>query len=869
MRKGVLTIVVVFAGLAVAGQTRDFGADLIAAAKQGDAEVVKAILAKGANVNAKNSYGATALTYAADKGRLDVVKLLLQHKADVNVQDTFYKATPLDWAVMRKHVEIVRALVEVGATGAPSALRSAAATGQRDIVQAILETGKLKETDLTKALAATPGKHAAIAELLKKAGAKPPEKTEIAVDVKTLESYVGTYRSDRDAETKIVIADGKLMLQLGAATRQSLQGIDKTSFQTAGGDVTVTFERKGEGKASSLTLKTASAATIFKRVEEAKESTPAIEKVEDPGGVVKAPLNWPSFRGRHASGIADGQFPPLTWDTATKSNIRWKTPIPGLGLSCPVVWEDRIYVTTAVSADGKSALRPGLYGDVDSVDDSSEHSWRIYCLDKRDGTIQWERTACKGVPKVKRHTKASHANPTPATDGAHIVVSFGSEGLYCYDKGGKLLWKKNLGVLNSGWFYDADYQWGFGSSPILYKDLAIVQCDVGKNSFLAAYRLADGSEVWRKSRDEVPSWGTPTIIEGPQRVELVTNATRYARGYDPLTGEELWRLARHSEITVPAPIYGAGLIFITSGYRPVQPIYALRPGANGDISLKDAATKSDAIAWSTTKGGPYMPTPIVYRDHLYICSNAGIVTCYEAKTGKQVYKERLDAQGGFTASPVAADGYLYFTSEESGVFVVKAGPKFALVTINSMDTGEACLATPAISDAMLFVRTQHYLFGIGRTPPAKEPTTLLPPAWHGSWAGKLAIADATDKPSEVPVVLKIEPIKDTREVTWTITYGEGDKGIVRDYKLVPHGDKPARFRIDERNGTFLDARLVNSVIYSQFEVGGSLLTARYELRGDTLRFEVTSSKPAAEKTANGKMQGYVVDVVQAAELKKK
>ena len=383
------------------------------------------------------------------------------------------------------------------------------------------------------------------------------------------------------------------------------------------------------------------------------------------------------------------------------------------------MWEDRIYVSTAVSADGKSALRPGQYGDVDSVNDASEHTWRLYCINKQNGAILWERTSCKGVPKVKRHPKASHANPTPATDGDRIVVSFGSEGLYCYDKTGKLTWQKNLGVLNSGWFYDADYQWGFGSSPILYKEMAIVQCDIGKDSFLAAYRLSDGKEIWRKSRDEVPSWGTPTIIEGPDRVELVTNATRYARGHDPLTGEELWRLGRHSEITVPAPIYGAGLIFVTSGYRPVQPIYAIRPGAKGDISLKDSAKSSDAIAWSTAKGGPYMPTPIVYGEHLYVCTNAGILGCYEAKTGKQVYKERLGSQSSFTASPVAADGHLYFTSEESGVFVVKAGPKFALVAINSLGDGEACLATPAISDAMIFVRTQDRLYGIGRTSPAK------------------------------------------------------------------------------------------------------------------------------------------------------
>jgi len=289
--------------------------------------------------------------------------------------------------------------------------------------------------------------------------------------------------------------------------------------------------------------------------------------------------------------------------------------------------------------------------------------------------------------------------------------------MYCYDRNGKLLWQKNLGVLDSGWFFDADAQWGFGSSPILYKNLVLVQCDVGKGSFVAAYQVADGREVWRKSRNEIPSWGTPTIVEGPNRAELVTNATKFARGYDPLTGKELWRLGRHAEITVPTPFFGSGLIFITSGYSPVQPIYAVRPGASGDITLKAGKTASDAIASSTTKGGPYMPTPIVYRDHLYVCSNAGIVTCYDAKSGKQVYKERLGGTGGYTASPVAADGKIYFPSEESGVRVIKAGPKFELLAVNLL--GDPCMATPAISDGMLFVRTQHYLFGIGRKGPLK------------------------------------------------------------------------------------------------------------------------------------------------------
>jgi len=717
MLRNATTSLLLILSLALPARATDLSEDLLAAAKKGDADAVKALLAKGVNVNAKNSYGATALSFAADKGHLEIVKLLLQNKADVNAKDTFYKFSALDWAVSRGHGDIVKALVEAGATGVDDALRSAAARGDSKLVEAILETAKLKEEALTKALAATPAKHAAVAELLKKAGAKPAAKTEVVVDRDLLAAYAGTYRSDGAAELKIVVEDGKLSAQFGTGSAAKLNAIDKVSFQSDDGTVTIAFRREGD-KVTRLTWKRGTTETAFRRVEPSKEPAPGTATVEDKGGVVKAPLNWPSFRGPHASGVADGQFPPLTWNAPKDLNVRWKTPIPGLGHSCPIVWEDRVYVTTAVSGDGKAEFRPGLYGDVDSVKESGEHTWRVYCLDKRDGKVLWERTACKGVPKVKRHPKASHANPTPATDGPHVIASFGSEGLYCYDRDGKLLWKKNLGVLDAGWFYDAEYQWGFGSSPILYKNLVIVQCDVGKESFLAAYQVADGKEVWRKSRAEIPSWGTPTIVEGPERVELVTNATKYARGYDPRTGEELWRLGRHAEITVPTPVFGAGLIFITSGYRPVQPIYAVRPGATGDISLKDGETANDAIAWSTTKGGPYMPTPIVYDNYLYTCSNAGIVTCYEAKTGKEVYRERLGGSGGYTASPVAADGRIYFTSEESGVRVVRAGPKFELLAVNPL--GDPCMATPAISDGMIFVRTQHYLFGIGRKGVPKE-----------------------------------------------------------------------------------------------------------------------------------------------------
>jgi outer membrane protein assembly factor BamB len=420
--------------------------------------------------------------------------------------------------------------------------------------------------------------------------------------------------------------------------------------------------------------------------------------------------NWPSFRGANASGVAEGKPTPTTWNVEKGENILWKTPIPGLAHASPVVWGDKLFITTAISSNPKPFLRVGLYGDVDSDKDLTKHTWRVYCLDKRTGKILWDRVATEGVPKIKRHIKATHANSSPATDGKYVVAFFGAEGLYCYDVKGKLQWKQDLGLLDSGWFYDPDYQWGMASSPIIYKNLVIVQCDVQKNSFIAAYDIKTGKEVWKTSREEIPSWGTPTIYEGKTRVELITNATRAARSYDPMTGKELWRMSGNPEVTATTPIVAHDLIYIVNHYRPNQPIYAIKPGATGDISLKDGKTTNDFIAWSYQRGGSYMPTPVVYGEYLYICQNQAILRCLNAKTGEVAYQNRIGEGGSYSASPVAADGKVYLSSEDGAVFVIKAGNKYEMLAKNEM--GEVLMATPAISDGMIFVRGQNNLFCI-------------------------------------------------------------------------------------------------------------------------------------------------------------
>ena len=264
--------------------------------------------------------------------------------------------------------------------------------------------------------------------------------------------------------------------------------------------------------------------------------------------------DWPQFRGWRAGGVADGQDPPVSWNVETWSNVRWKTAIPGLGHASPVVSGGRVFIVTAVSSDPDPRLRVGLYGNVAPVQDEPSHCWQLYCLSKYTGEILWSRTVHEGVPRIKRHPKSTHANSTPATDGMHLAVFLGSEGLYCYDLCGNLLWKKDLGILDSGYFRDPDAQWGFGSSPIIYRNMVIVQCDVQKNSYLAALDVRNGRELWRTAREDVPTWSTPTIYEDGSRAELVVNGYRHAGGYDPSSGKERWRLGGGGDIPVPTPV---------------------------------------------------------------------------------------------------------------------------------------------------------------------------------------------------------------------------------------------------------------------------------------------------------------------------
>ena len=456
------------------------------------------------------------------------------------------------------------------------------------------------------------------------------------------------------------------------------------------------------------------------------EPPPATRRIERTAGSARGALprpsssagSWPSFRGSEAAGIADGTNLPDTWNPATGENVLWKTPIPGLAHSSPIVWANTIFVTSAISSRSDATFKPGLYGDGDASDDRSAHKWMLYAIDKRTGRIQWERAAAEGPPLNKRHIKSTYASASPATDGRIVVAWFGSQGIHAYDFSGGLRWKVDIGRVDMGAYDIPSYEWGPASSPIIWNGLVIVQCDTQADSFLIALNAETGETVWKTDRQELPSWGTPTVVTTAAGPELVTNASNFIRGYDPTTGRELWKLGGSSKITAPTPIFANGLHIVASGRAPERPVFAVKPGARGDLTLEKGATENASIAWSKTGRGSYMPTPIAYRGLLYVLANNGVFDAYDLATGKEIYRQRLERVGsGFSASPVAADGKIYLSNEDGEMIVVAAGSEFKQIATNSI--GETLMATPALSEGVMYVRGRSTLFAIGPGAPKR------------------------------------------------------------------------------------------------------------------------------------------------------
>jgi outer membrane protein assembly factor BamB len=421
--------------------------------------------------------------------------------------------------------------------------------------------------------------------------------------------------------------------------------------------------------------------------------------------------NWPQFRGPAASGLDTNAPASQHWNLSKCENLLWRTAIPGLGHSSPILWDRWVYVTTAART-GEAELKVGLYGDIGSADDQSPHEWRLLALDAGNGKVIWNKLGCAAVPRAKRHPKSSHCSSTPATDGRRIVAIFGSEGLFCFDLEGRPVWKKDLGAMVSAYFRVPSAEWGFASSPVIHDGKVVVLCDVLTNSFLAVFNLTDGKEVWRVSRDDVPTWGTPAIAQTGKQTQILVNGWHHTGAYDFATGKGIWKLDGGGDIPVPTPILAAGCAVFTSAHGNWRPMRAIRLDAAGDITPSTIDGTNAGIAWVQPRQGNYMQTPIAVGDHVYGCTDYGVVTCFDSHSGKIAFSERIgNGSEGFTSSPVSDGRNLFFASEVGNVYVVPVAETFSVIATNKLE--ETCMATPALSGGVLFYRTRSNLVAIG------------------------------------------------------------------------------------------------------------------------------------------------------------
>jgi outer membrane protein assembly factor BamB len=415
--------------------------------------------------------------------------------------------------------------------------------------------------------------------------------------------------------------------------------------------------------------------------------------------------SWPQFRGAQATLLPDDKGLPETWSTT--ENVAWKVEIQGSGWSSPIVWGDRIFVTSAVATQDEEKRKKGLYPGTEIRTPTDEHRWVLTAVEFKTGKILWQREAYRGVPSDARHLKNSYASETPVTDGERVYAYFNNIGVFSYDLNGKPVWSKPMPPVKrrSGW--------GSGASPALYRGRLYIVNDNDDQSYIEALDAKTGRTVWKVDRNEGTNWSTPFIWENSKRTEIVTAGTNRVRSYD-LDGKLLWELAGMSSIVIPTPFANSGLLYVTSGYLgdQLRPTYAIRPGATGDITPKAGETANEYIAWYLPQAGPYNPTPLVYGDYYYTLFDRGFLTCHDAKTGKEIYgKQRIDKEASaFTASPFAYNGKLFLLSEDGDTFVVQAGPEFKVLGKNSLD--EMTLATPAFARGSIIVRTASHLFRI-------------------------------------------------------------------------------------------------------------------------------------------------------------
>jgi len=416
---------------------------------------------------------------------------------------------------------------------------------------------------------------------------------------------------------------------------------------------------------------------------------------------------WSYWRGPAADGMAVGDA-PLRWNAT--ENVRWKTEIPGLGHSSPIVWRDQIFLTTAVKTGSPVSTPPaaatpggterrGGYGG--GYGPQVEHRFDVLCIDRETGAILWQRTATTAVPHEGFHsTYGSFASNSPVTDGKHVYASFGSRGVYCYDMQGTLVWKKDYGVQMR-----MRMAFGEGTAPVLAGDKVVLVCDHEGDSFIAALDKNSGKEVWRMSRDEKSNWSTPLVTEFGGRMQIIVSATNKVRSYDAKDGKVIWEVGGLGLNTIPQPVRSEDIVFVMSGYRNPM-LLAVRLGKEGDL------TGTDSVLWSQSRGNSYTPSPVVHDSKLYVLTDNGMVSCYDVRTGEPYYhQQRLPKTYNFKASPVGANGKLYLSSENEDVIVLKMGEKFEVLATNTMPD-EVFIATPAITGGEIYLRSKTRLYCI-------------------------------------------------------------------------------------------------------------------------------------------------------------
>ncbi|MCC2667572.1 MAG: outer rane biosis protein [Armatimonadetes bacterium] len=425
--------------------------------------------------------------------------------------------------------------------------------------------------------------------------------------------------------------------------------------------------------------------------------------------------NWAQFRGPGARGVSERKGLPDRW-SATE-NVAWKTDLPGRGWSSPIVWGDRVFLTTVVNQGQTEEPKKGLYfGGDRPTPPPSVHVWKVYCLDVRTGKVRWERTVFESKPNTPRHLKNSYASETPVTDGERVYAYFGNLGVFCFDMDGKPVWSKRLEP------HATRFGWGTAASPVLHRDRLYLVNDNEERSSLAALDKRTGKEIWRVERDEKSNWATPYVWESGGRTEIVTPGSGQVRSYD-LNGKLLWWLEGMSSITIATPYAADGLLYVSSGYvgSPLRPLYAIRPGAEGNISLGREERSNRFIAWCDWRGAPYNPSTLAYDGRLYVLFDRGLFGAYRAKEGTPLFdKERIPNGANFTASPWAYDGKVFCLSEEGTTFVIRGSDRFEVLRTNTLAEDDMCMSTPAIAGNRLLIRTSSRLYCIAAPRTARE-----------------------------------------------------------------------------------------------------------------------------------------------------